>query len=297
MNIPTIGGARGIFEFFVPGIFLLLNLGVAAYLFPYTDSETRRIIAAGASSPALALVVGVSFGYLIGVVLRLFQTDLPDHLSAAWLRKFARNARQENDKPQEKGKFKLWATEEFPYIGWMEQVCKLYLPPEALDFYNKTWGRRRPGEQNKQFFTFVKIMVSSNDERATGEMYAAEALSRYISGMFYALLFASFFIGVTVIICAFVSHQILTGLLVILLAYLFVIVVILAHYRFIRIKEVEIVFAASFRNKSIFEETKTADKKGILKVSLDWLQQLLLSSPKTKQIPESEKAPKFRSAG
>lgn len=255
MNIPTIGGTRGIFEFFVPGIFLLLNLGVAAYFFPYTDNETRNGITAVASNPALALIVAVSFGYLIGVVIRLFQTDLPDRLSAAWLRRFARDARQKDRK------FKLWATEQFPYFGWIEQVCKLYLPSVALDFYKKTWGCRKPGEQNKQFFTFIKVMVGSNDERAADEMYAAEALSRYIAGMFYALFFACIFILITVIVAYLVSGQVLMGLVIVLITYVFVIAAILAHYRFIRIKEVEIVFAASFKNKSIFEEDSVTDEK------------------------------------
>ena len=49
MNIPTIGGARGIFEFFVPGVFLLLNLGFATYIFPFTDAETKNGIAAAVS--------------------------------------------------------------------------------------------------------------------------------------------------------------------------------------------------------------------------------------------------------
>lgn len=31
MNIPTIGGPRGIFEVFVPGMFLLLNTSAAVY--------------------------------------------------------------------------------------------------------------------------------------------------------------------------------------------------------------------------------------------------------------------------
>jgi hypothetical protein len=248
MNIPTVGGTRGIFEFFVPGIFLLLNLGVATYYFPYTDTETKNAIIAAASNAALALTIAVSFGYLIGVVLRLFQTDLPDHLSAAWLRRFDRGARQNNRE------YKLWAIEPFPYFGWLEQVCKLYLPSEALDFYKKTWGSRKQGEQNKQFFTFVKVLVSSNDQRAADEMYAAEALSRYIAGMFYALLFACITILLTVVFSFLVSSQMLTGLVVVLVAYLFVMAGILAHYRFIRIKEVEIVFAASFRNRSVFED-------------------------------------------
>ena len=106
MNIPTIGGSRGIFEIFVPGTFLLLNLSVIVYMFPFTDEETRRLIAAGASNPASALIIAISFGYLMGVLLRLFRTDLPDNLSAAWLRIFTRRGN-----PKET---KLWATEEFP---------------------------------------------------------------------------------------------------------------------------------------------------------------------------------------
>jgi len=254
MNIPTIGGARGIFEFFVPGIFLLLNLGVAAYFFPYTDSETKSGIIAAASNPILALIIAVSFGYMIGIVLRLFQTDLPDRLSAAWLRRFNRGARQKDHT------FKLWATEQFPYFGWIEQVSKLYLPSETQVFYKKTWGRRKQGEQNKQFFTFLKVMVSSNDERAADEMYAAEALSRYIAGMFYALFFACLSILVTVIVSYIMFSQILTGLVFVLVAYFFIIAGIVAHYRFIRIKEVEIVFAASFKNRSVFDEAGLEDE-------------------------------------
>jgi hypothetical protein len=259
MNIPTIGGARGIFEFFVPGIFLLLNFGLATYFFPFTDTETKKGILAAATNPALAVIISVSFGYLIGVVLRLFQTDLPDRLSAGWLRIFNRNARQKDPK------VKLWATEQFPYFGWIEQVCKLYLPEEAFDFYQKTWGLRKQGEQNKQFFTFIKTQINSDDERAADEMYAAEAMSRYIAGMFYALCFAFFSLLVTIITSALAFGQISIGLVIILSAYLFIITEILAHYRFIRIKEVEIVFAASFRNKELLKKAIAKDAKATVK--------------------------------
>ncbi|HEU0291128.1 MAG TPA: hypothetical protein VFR47_00225 [Anaerolineales bacterium] len=254
MNIPTIGGARGIFEYFVPGIFLLINFGLSAYFFPYTNDETKRGILAAASNPALAVIVGVSFGYLIGVVLRLFQTDLPDRLSAAWLRRFHRKARQHDRK------FSMWAVEQFPYFGWLEQSCQLYLPAEALDFYRKTWGRRKQGEQNKQFVTFMKALINSGDARAADEMYAAESLSRYIAGMFYALCFACVSILVTIITSYLASGSILMGLSVLLFSYLFAIASILAHYRFIRIKEVEIVFAASFRNRILLEEAISKGK-------------------------------------
>lgn len=254
MNIPTIGGARGIFEFFVPGVFLLLNFAFATYISPYTDAETKTGFAAAFSSPALALIIGVSFGYLIGVVLRLFQTDLPDRLSAVWLRTFDRRARQEDRK------FKLWATEQFPYFGWIEQLCKLYLPVEALDFYQKTWGQRKQGMQNKQFITFVKTMINSDDQRAAEEMYAAESLCRYIAGMFYALCFACLSLLIPVVVSYLVSGQVLISLIIVLGIYLFMIVEILAHYRFIRIKEVEIVFAASYKNRALFEEQPSKTK-------------------------------------
>lgn len=41
MNIPTIGGAQGIFEIFVPGMFLLLNLAVVVYLFPLPMAKPK----------------------------------------------------------------------------------------------------------------------------------------------------------------------------------------------------------------------------------------------------------------
>ena len=248
MNIPAIGGARGIFEIFVPGVFLLLNLSAAIYLFPYTDDDTKRLIVSGASNTILVLVIGICFGYLIGVLLRLFRTDLPDKWSALWLRRFDRHALEG------KGRFKLYATEDFPYISWIGETCKQYLPSEVQTFYDKVWAGRKQAGHNKQFFNFCKLMISSTDERSANEIYAAESLSRYISGMFYALVFAFILILATVVIRYFVLGQTMVGLIILLLAYLFAIEEILRHYRFIRVKEAEAVFTASFKNRAIFEE-------------------------------------------
>jgi hypothetical protein len=245
MNIPTIGGARGIFEIFVPGMFLLLNLGVVVYLFPYVDDETKKLIANGASNPALILVVMVCFGYLMGVLLRLFRCDRTDNLSAWFLRRYPSH-RQSN------GKAKPYVTEKFPYIGWIEEVSKQYLSPEALKFYNDIWKPAKRDYQNKQFFTFSKVLINSHDEKAAIEIYATEALTRYISGMFYALLISLALILSTIVLLYFESGEIMTGLLVILIAYFISVLAILGHFRFIRIKEVETVFAASFKNKELF---------------------------------------------
>jgi hypothetical protein len=51
-KIPTIGGARGIFEIFVPGIFLLLNIVATLYEFPFVEDESRaRIVTISKNRP------------------------------------------------------------------------------------------------------------------------------------------------------------------------------------------------------------------------------------------------------
>jgi hypothetical protein len=249
MNIPTIGGARGIFEIFIPGMFLLLNVGAVVYVFPFTDIETKNLITTAASNPAIALVIFVGFGYLIGVLLRLLRTDLPDQWSAAWIRKFHQHARQKN------GEFALWVSDDFPYIAWIGEMCKLCLPPDAQIFYDKVWATRKRTGQNKQFFNYCKVLINSKDEKAANEIYIAESLTRYISDMFYALLFAFVLIFVTVIVQYSIVHQVTLGLVIILIAYLVALAVIVDHFRFIRIKEVETVFVASFHNRELFQQT------------------------------------------
>lgn len=248
MNIPTIGGTRGIFEIFVPGVFLLLNIGVIIFIAPFEDQDTKNLLINALSNPVSGLIVAICFGYLIGVLLRLLKVDLPDRVSAAWLRQFSKHARKDN------GEFRLYATEAFPYIGWIEEASQEYLPTNAAQFYKRVWSKRKKSGQNKQFVNFCKIIIASNDERSANEIYAAEALTRYIAGMFYALTFAF------ILILSFLTFEILAsgqfryGLVVILLAYFLAIVVIIQNFRRIRIKEVETIFAASFRNKSLFEK-------------------------------------------
>jgi hypothetical protein len=264
MNVPTIGGTKGIFETFLPGVFLLLNLGVAASMFPFSDDETKRLISDIGSNPALLLAIVVAFGYLIGVLLRLLRTVSVDRLSAAWLRESHRQARRDD------GKYKLWATEDFPYIGLIGERCER-LPPKALDFYNEIWeGRKRDNDQNRAFFNFCKIIIYSKDERAAREIQADEALCRYIAGIFYALTFSFIMLFDVLILRFLASGQIVVGLIIILCSYLCALIVILERFRFMRIKEAETVFFASFRNRSLFEEkAATADEKRILKIALD----------------------------
>ena len=264
MIIPTIGGARGIFEILVPGVFLLVNLGMVVHLLPFVDDETTGLIAACVSDPVGAVVIGVVFGYLLGVILRLFRPFVPDRLSAAWLRRFHRQARKRD------GKVALWASEDFPYLGLMGTVHGRFLPPETLDFYEKTWARKKHEEQ---FLNFCKIMVSCEDGRAGSEIYAAEALVRYLAGMFYALILAFLLILVTVVLRYIAFRQVMVGLIIMLCAYLFAIGAIISRFRFVRIREVETVFAASFKNRHLFEGKPTGEGEPTRKAG--WLARLL----------------------
>lgn len=250
MVIPTVGGARGIFEILVPGMFLLVNLGMVVHLLPFVDDETRGLIAACVSEPVVAVVIGVVFGYLIGLLLRLLQPAGPDRLSAAWLRRRYRRARKQG------GKIPLYVSEGFPYIGYLGGMCRRRIrSSEVLGFYRKTWApRRRRGRRNIEFFNFCKAMILSEDERSASEIYAAEALVRYMSGMFYALVAAFCMILITFVVRWVAVGEPMAGLIIMLCTYLLAIGMILRRFRFIRIKEAQTVFAASFKNRSIFEE-------------------------------------------
>jgi hypothetical protein len=249
MNIPTIGGTRGIFEIFVPGVFLLLNIGGILYISPFIDQSTRAQILRFLSNPVSSLIIAICFGYLIGVLLRLLQVDIPDNLSAAWLRRFSKNARRQN------GQYMLYATESFPYIEWIEEASQQYLPNNALQFYKRVWAKRKKSGSSKQFVNFCKIIVASNDELAANEIYVAEALTRYIAGMFYALSIAFILILSVAILEVYFLRQFPVGLIVILLTYLLAIIIIIENFRRIRIKEVEAIFAASFKNRTLFEKS------------------------------------------
>jgi len=232
-GVPPIGSTRGIFEIFVPGAFLLLNIAGAAYILPSSGNGAKLFISALASQPVPALAVLVCFGYLLGVVLRLLKTRAPDRWSGhfgclLWKLKGQR----------EKAEACL---AEFPYFTYFEKVVTPRLPDAAGKFYREFWGKGAiPG--NKEFFNYCKIIVNAMDERSGAEFYAAEALTRYVASMFYALL-ASF------ILVAVVELLIRSaGLLGLLGVYFVAIIVILRHLRSLRVKEVETVFVATMRN-------------------------------------------------
>jgi len=246
-KVPSISGTRGIFEYFIPGTFLLLNIIAGVSAMPFVDQTIKVSLSSLLTNSVIGLVIVICFGYILGVLLRLLRVDLPDMLSAAWLRRFSRSARKG------KGQYAFFATEPFPYFGWMEESCQHYLLPEALQFYKRVWAKRNHNDHNKEFINFCKILISTKNELAANEIYAAEALSRYIAGMFYAMSI-SFLLFLGILIAGIFQGSFQTWVILILAAYFLGILVIIQNFRRIRIREIDTVFAACFSNRMLFEE-------------------------------------------
>ena len=255
-NIRMIGGAGGVFHILVPGVFLLLNVLCCVYMFPFTSSQSKQDLQNLLGNPTMGVVITVGFGYLIGVILRIFRSEYPDNLSARFLRKIDANAKPpENDGNR-------YAYEDFPYTQWMERVCRS-LPDSVKDFYKEIWKKQG---NSKTFLNFSKILIISEDERAANEIYSAESLCRYISGMFYAL--ATSTILITIVLIAQVTAPLFVRVLEVntpqipytiilfflLIGYMVAIMGILRNYRFMRIKEVQTVFFSAYKNRNIFKE-------------------------------------------
>jgi len=137
------------------------------------------------------------------------------------------------------------------------------LPEEVGAFYDKTWVKRKiAGRTNKQFFNYCKTLINSIDEKSAGKMDAAEAIILYLAGMFYALVFVILLILFILPVLLIESRKIPSGLTIALIIYLLSMIKILKTFRFVRLKEVEIVLVASYLNrKLIFKKKKSTTTK------------------------------------
>ena len=256
LNFQKIGVAGGVFHILVPGVYLLLNIFGCVYLFPFVSLEIKQGMYEILSNPTLGLVITIGFGYLIGVILRIFRSEYPDKLSAKFLRRIDSNAKPpENDGNR-------YAYERFPYIRWMERVCDR-LPSNVNDFYHEVWKKQG---NSRTFLNLSKLLIISEDERAANEIYSAESLCRYISGMFYALVSSTALIIIVLVFqlialiffknfrenTNFISSIII--LFLFLVGNLLAIFGILANYRFMRIKEVQTVFFGAYKNRKLFQQ-------------------------------------------
>ncbi|MCP4134552.1 MAG: hypothetical protein GY754_26495 [bacterium] len=276
MKVPGIGETRGLFEIFIPGLFLLINLAGMVYLFLFIHSDIPAVneIKTGFDSlvnqAGILILLIICFGYLMGMILRLFMAERPDRLSAWYHRTFNKKESIKSDGPSEPRfieKFK----EKFPYIGTMGEDIRSNFKnavdkdqfDSIYDFYRKVWEPRKIEDRgNRRFVNFCKIIIN-DDKASVVEINAAEATNRYLSGMFYSLVLSFFSILLLDIILfaeglffgrETAGYGILLAIL--LLVYSAAVWGIISRFRFIRIKEALLVFDATYKNRHLFLQKK-----------------------------------------
>jgi len=265
----AVGGARGIFEILVPGIFLLSNMLAAFYFSPWAGQGTE-IIVRGLGNPATGLVFLICFGYLMGVLLRVVRADTPDRWSRwvgrlsgpktwlrNWLTKEAHSAASKFNGPSGSRQFDV-GKDTFPYIAWLGKCCYDYMPQRLIDYWKREWEPREKKTadesemRNKPFFNLCKMAVVSSNSPLAAEVYAAEALTRYVACMFYALriaLLLALFMAAANFIAVlprFTVTRTLVAWLVVAAVYGISLFVILKNFRTVRFKEVDTVFTACY---------------------------------------------------
>jgi hypothetical protein len=188
------------------------------------------------------------FGYLLGVVLRLFRTDKLDSWSGIFNSWF--KPRWKEGPP--------YIKDPFFYNRWMIAKCERY-DDSLKQFYDTYWKCRdrekeeNPEVANTSFFNLCKSIIIKINPISASEIYAAEAICRFIAGSFYALVF-SLMLSLVNAIFVYINFSFGTTLLplFIVLVYSLLIIIILLQFRFMRFKEVDTVFFACFTNREEF---------------------------------------------
>jgi len=253
MEIPKIGGAKGIFEIFVPGTFLVINLIVGLFILSFpqlkmfnsVDLELIKILI----NPISIIVFLICFGYLTGMILRLLRPDKPDKRSKIRYSKIYKDLDSSI------------YTSEFPYISWFKHLFSTNSYPEkSRKIFEKLW---LPGEKNKlgkPFFNFYKLIICYNDSKAASEIFSTESVTRYIAGIYYALRISIFYFLAIIILLivdfllsihwfyASMQIPIIVVLIAISIIYYIALRKIISNFRMIRIKEVESVILGSINN-------------------------------------------------
>jgi len=233
----------------MPGVFLLINL-LVFLLWPCLDfvgddiTGTKTLFI---TNQAYSWAMIICFGYLIGVVLRLFRTQWVDDLSG-WIIGLSSS----------KHRGKQYIRDRFFYGNWMETKCFERLPAGAAQFYEKLWRDKFADNPigNTTFYNFCKSIIIARDEQSAKEVCAAEAMSRFIAGSMFALLIATLLAVLNILYdVLFLAHsRMMVVPIVAAIVYVVLITGILLHFRFIRCKEVDTMFAACFANCKAFEE-------------------------------------------
>ncbi len=275
-GFSAIAEVRGFFETFMPGFFLLLHILLLVYCVAPPNTPAAGFLKWLSNNVAAAAsAIGLPAGYVVGLALRLGRTSFADKISgwlvlllpSGWkLIASAEDCWANEAVPQI---FELERpirgrhAERIPYPAFMMARVAQSLSTQALDFYQTRWLKegkdetRRVVKMNLFRFNFFKTLLSSVDERAAKDLFAAEMMVRHVAHLCYALFFSALILSMSAIIS---RHELATVLWWIFGGELFLLIGLLLNLRLLRIGEVELVFSHCFRNRlaliSLMEDGK-----------------------------------------
>lgn len=241
---------QGVFEILLPGSFLLLNLGI--FLIIAADIDFTNLISGSEKWGIAEAIPMLGASYILGMVLRMLRTEIPDRISAWCLghlppRLPARSALKER----------------FFYVKWMRQRYIPCLPEPARHFFEDVWEKHYQdpiggtGNPNTHFFNFMKTLLLAIHKETSDQIMASEAISRFVASSFWALVLCTSLIALDggVLFEQGKRGSVVFNFCVLLFfIYLAALYGIIRHFRYLRCKEVAFVFDASFAHRIEIEK-------------------------------------------
>lgn len=181
------------------------------------------------AKPIFKTIPPFVLSYLLGNVFKLFRIGIVDELSG----------KVSNIKKKYNPRIALEeaVNSKFPYIDWLEEFS-LSLPVKSQEHFTKTWKKYI---KNTSQYTYYKHLLCSISSQISNEVYAQEALTRYLSMMFYSLSISSITIIVSILTKIYFYENI-TILCLLLIVYVFIIITILFRLRYVLLLSLRGIF-------------------------------------------------------
>jgi hypothetical protein len=236
---------QGLFEILLPGSFLLVN--VVAFLCIATGvSPLAQMMPSAEKWGIVEAIPVLGASYILGMVLRMLRTEIPDRISAWCLRHIPPRMPDKHD----------YLKERFFYPKWMSERYIPSLPPAAREFFDELWGKhyQEPDlgspNPNTHFFNFIKTLLLAVNKETYAQLVASEAVNRFVASSFWALLICTGLLLVDgCLLLVEGAGPVFWFCIMMSVIYLAVLYGIIRHFRFIRCKEVTFLFCASFAHR------------------------------------------------
>ena len=239
----------------IPGAFLFINIFAVSY------SENLENLLSQSGLGYSFVVLSLLLSYIIGYILRLIKPRYVESFSvpillliSLFLKLITKISRFL--KIKKLSEFKIRSSkeilEDFPYIEWFFSIHLKQLPDTINNFFNDFKTKEYANNLDRMgaaFFNYCKHYVIENSNYLRDELYFTEGLTRFLNGMFYAIILSTTIIFIKTIHMSF-EYSAFNYILMAYLAFLFI---ILIRYKGLRRLETVICFISffiTFNNKN-----------------------------------------------